>query len=169
MSFFGKVKKFFGAGAPVVELVGVNPEPYKKDYVLSGAIRLKAKDACRVKSLRAVFVEETETGRGNERQVETKKIAQTEHFAAAGQEGLVGYPLEVGAESEQVFNFNLTGISLQKPLSAEGGALGTIGKLGAFATNEKRSYKLEIEANVEGVALSPSAKKDIAVDFSTWA
>ena len=46
-------------------------------------------------------------------------------------------------------------------LAEKGGALGTLGKLGKFANNEKSSYFVDAEADVKAAALDPSDKKEI--------
>jgi hypothetical protein len=48
-------------------------------------------------------------------------------------------------------------------LMDKGGALGMLGKAGAFANAEKSSYKVSAEADVKGAALDPSDDKVISL------
>jgi hypothetical protein len=46
-------------------------------------------------------------------------------------------------------------------LKEKGGVLGTLGKVGAFASNEKSKYFVNAEVDVKSAALDPSDKKEI--------
>lgn len=153
MAFFSKVKQFFGAGTVKVELT-VPPQVTKTAGQLTGRIGLNAVSDQHILELTVKLTESWSTGRGaekTEKQFELGKV-------------MIAQTFEMKAGELRSFDFVLP-FELVKSnadeLKERGGALGMLGKAGAFANAEKSSYKVTAEADVKGAALDPSDDKEI--------
>jgi hypothetical protein len=153
MSFFAKVKQFFGAGTVKIEL-STPPSVQKVGLQVPGKIALKALSDQHVLEVTVELEEIWETGRGaekREKRFELGKLKLAE-----------GFDMKTG--EERSFDFVLPYQLVQSnadDLKAQGGALGMLGKAAAFASNEKSRYKIKAMADVKGAALDPSDDKEI--------
>jgi hypothetical protein len=155
MAFFSKVKQFLGAGTVKVEL-SVPPQVQKATGVLSGRVALNAASDQHVLDLSVKLTESWSTGRGEEkttRDFELGKLSLAKSF-------------DMKQGESRAFDFVLP-FELVKSdadeLKEKGGALGMLGKAGAFANAEKSSFKVSAEADVKGAALDPSDEKAIVL------
>ncbi len=155
VAFFSKVKQFFGAGTVKVEL-SVPPQVQKTAGQLAGRVALNAVSDQHVIDLTVKLTESWSTGRGDEkstREFELGKLVLAQAF-------------DMKQGESRAFDFVLP-FDLVKSNADElkemGGALGVLGKVGAFANNEKSTYKVAAEADVKGAALDPSDEKSIVL------
>lgn len=155
MAFFSKVKQFFGAGTVKVEL-SVPPQVPKTAGQLAGRVALNAVSDQHVLDLTVKLTETWSTGRGEEkstREFELGKLTLAQAF-------------DMKQGESRAFDFTLPFELIKSnadELKEKGGALGMLGKAGAFANNEKSSYKVAAEADVKGAALDPSDSKSIVL------
>lgn len=154
MSFFAKIKQFFGAGTVKVELT--TPASVEKaSGQLPGSVKLLASSDQQVLEVSVLLEEEWSTGRGEDK---------TEKTFELGKVVLASQPFEMKAGEEKVFEFVLP-FELVKSsadrLKDKGGALGALGSVSAFTNAEKSTYKVKAEADVKGAAFDPSADKEI--------
>ncbi len=155
MSFFGKVKQFFGAGTVKVEL-SVPPGVPKASMQLPGRVSLKAESAQHVVAVTVVLREEWDTGRGAEKQTKTFELGKVQLAQA--------FDMQAGEERQLDFWLPFRIIqSNADQLKDKGGAVGMLGKAAAFANNEKSRYKVIAEADVKGAAFDPNDIKEIAL------
>jgi len=150
---FGKIKQALGIGTIKVELT-VPAQVRRSDGTLQGSIKLTAKSDQEVTKLQIKLIESYTTGRGEEKKTRDFDLGELE------------LPQQLVMKSGEVksIDFQL-GYSLLKSnndlLKERGGALGTLGKIGAFANNEKSEYFVTAVADVKGTALDPSDRKQI--------
>jgi sporulation-control protein spo0M len=155
MGFFQNVKNKLGIGGVKVELQ-VPGQITKNSGVIEGKITLTTKSEQEVVSYTVKMYEEYTTGRGNE-----KKTKQYELGKIKIPESFVIKPGDV-----KEFNFSLPFTLLKSSndeLIEKGGALGALGKMASFASNEASKYFVDADVDVKSAALDPSDKKEIRV------
>jgi hypothetical protein len=153
MSFFAKIKQFFGAGTVKVELT-VPPQVAKSSGQIAGRVALNALSDQQVLEVTVTLKETWHTGRGENRQekeFELGKVKLADDFAMRQSEN---------RQFEFVLPFELLKSGNDR-LKDAGGALGVLGKVGSFADAERSDYHVVAEADVKGAMLDPSDKKEI--------
>lgn len=153
MGFFQTIKNKLGIGGVSVKLQ-IPAQAAKSAGKVDGKIILTSKSDQEIVSLKVRFLEEFTTGRGDDK--------KTKEFEL----GIVKIPqsftIKKGETKEIPFSLPFAVIkSDMDELKEKGGALGAIGKLGAFAGGEKSEYFVEADADVKSAALDPSDKKAI--------
>jgi hypothetical protein len=155
MAFFSKVKQFFGAGTVKVEL-SVPPQVPKAAGQLRGRVAVNAVSDQHILELTVKLKETWSTGRGAEKSEKEFELGKV----------LVAQAFDMKQGELRTFDFVLP-FELVKSnadeLMERGGALGMLGKAGAFANAEKSSYKVSAEADVKGAALDPSDDKAVSL------
>ncbi|MCF2218232.1 sporulation protein [Chryseobacterium sp. PS-8] len=155
MGFFQSIKNKLGIGGVSVEL-RVPMQISKDSDAVDGVIVLTTKSEQEIVSSSVKLYEDFETGRGDEKKKKTFELGTvklTESFV-----------IRPGETKEIAFRLPFSILkSDNDELKEKGGALGAIGKLGAFASNEKSSYFIEAEVDVKSAALDPSAKKEVKI------
>jgi hypothetical protein len=153
MSFFQKLKQFFGAGTVKVELT-VPPSVSKAELQVPGKVTLNALSDQHVIDVKVLLEEEWETGRDEQKQ--TRKFELGKLTLAQG--------VDMKQGEQQVFEFVLP-FTLVKSnaddLKEMGGMAGALGKAVAFAKAEKSRYSLSAVADVKGAAFDPRDDKEI--------
>lgn len=153
MGFFQTLKNKLGIGGVSVKLEIPGQVP-KNSGKVDGKIILTSKSEQEVVSLKVRFLEEFTTGRGDDK--------KTKEFEL----GIVRIPqsftIKAGETKEIPFSlpFNVIKSDMDE-LKEKGGAMGAIGKLGAFASNEKSQYFVDADVDVKSAALDPSDRKEI--------
>jgi hypothetical protein len=153
MSFFSKLKQFFGAGTVKIQLT-VPPSVSKAGLQVPGKITLNALSDQHVIDVTVKLEESWETGRGQEKQTKTFELGKT----------TTAKEFDMKQGEERVFEFVLPFELIKSnadELKEKGGALGVLGKAAAFANAEKSRYRVIAEADVKGAAFDPSDQKDI--------
>lgn len=153
MSFFAKVKQFFGAGTVKVELT-VPASVAKSGLQVPGKLTLNALSDQHLIDVTVVLEEEWQTGRNEEKQTKTFELGKV----------TLAQALDVKQGEQRVFDFVLPFELIKSnadDLKEKGGALGVLGKAAAFANAEKSRYRIKAEADVKGAALDPSDEKEI--------
>lgn len=153
MGFFGSIKNKLGIGGVKVELKAPG-QASKEAGVIEGTVVLTTKSDQEVLSVVVKLIEEYTTGRGDDK--ETKEFE-------LGQVNIGGnFSIKTGEVKEIPYKLSFKTIdSSNDELKKKGGALGALGKMAAFAGNEKSEYFVEAEADVKSAALDPSDKKEI--------
>lgn len=153
MSFFAKIKQFFGAGTVQVQLT-VPPSVEKARLEVPGTIQLKALSDQHILELTVELEEEWESGRGDDKTTKTFELGKLVIASA--------FDMKLGEEKtfEFVLPYQLVKSNADQ-LKERGGALGALGSVSAFASGEKSKYKVKVEADVKGAALDPSDDKQI--------
>lgn len=153
MGIFKKFKDKLGIGGVKVQ-VKAPGQVAKDDGMVEGTVVLTTKSDQEIKDITVQLLEEFTTGRGDDK--ETKEFELGEVKLPGG------FSISVGETKEIPFSLPFSLVkSNADDLKDMGGALGTIGKLGKFANNEKSRYFIDAEADVASAALDPSDKKEI--------
>lgn len=150
---FGKLKQALGIGTVKVEL-SIPAQIPKSSGSFNGTVKLTAKSDQEITKLHIKLVESYTTGRGEEK--------KTRDFDL----GEISMPQQLVLKNGEVkdVDFSLSYTLLKSnndALKEHGGALGALGKIGAFANNEKSEYFVTAVADVKGTALDPSDRKPI--------
>ena len=151
MGFMGKIKQMFGIGGVKVVCAPATNDISSAGGSVDGRVELTSKTDQHVTKVEARMVELWTTGRGQEKK--TKELEMGKVLVAAD------VPLKAGESKTLTFTLPYAvGKSMNDRLKEKGGAIGAIGKLGAFAAGEKSEFELRVSAGVKGTMLSSSAK-----------
>lgn len=153
MGLFQSIKNKLGIGGVSVELK-VPGQITKDSGIVDGVIILTTKSEQEIVSIAVKLSEDFTTGRGDEKSTKTFELGSLKL-----QDSFVIKP---GETKEIAFSLPFSILkSNNDELKEKGGALGTIGKLGSFANNEKSAYFVEADVDVKSAALDPSDKKEV--------
>jgi len=142
-----------GIGGVKVELQ-VPAEASKADGTIAGKIILTTKSDQEVKDIEVKVIEEYTTGRGDDKETKEYTLGVAKFSEA--------FTIKEGETKEIPFSVSFAMLkSNNDELKEKGGALGALGKVGAFADNEKSKYFVEADVDVKSAALDPSDKKQI--------
>ena len=101
-------------------------------------------------------VETRTTGRGNDQ--------ESEYITLGSSKILLNEPIKAGeqrtVEYEVIYERRQSGV---EALSEKSGALGALGKVGKFASNEKIEFEIKSVLDVKGVALDPTDSVKLAL------
>lgn len=153
MGFFQSIKNKLGIGGVKIELQ-IPGEASKAEGTVSGKIILTTKSEQEVKGIEVKMIEEYTTGRGEDKETKeltlgTLKLSEV-------------FVIKPGETKEIPFTLPFSIIkSGNDELKEKGGALGALGKVSAFADNEKSKYFVDADIDVTSAALDPSEKKEI--------
>jgi hypothetical protein len=153
MGFLDTIKGWFNIGGVKVKLEGVDPVVSKEGNEIGGKVNLTSKGDKHVLKVNYKFVMERTTGRG-----ENKETKET----ILGQSSMTD-PFDIKAGETKSLDFTIN-YDIQKELKDMGGAMGAIGKLGAFASGEKTEYYVVAVCDVKGTAFDPSDKLKVKVE-----
>lgn len=152
MGFLDTVKGWLNIGGVKVKLQDVNPRVSRSGSQITGKVLLTSKGDKQVLKLAYKFVMKKTTGRGEDRKVKDFTLAQV----------IREEPFEIKTGESKTLEFSVP-YSLEKSLKDQGGVLGTVGKIGAFATGEKEEYFVVAECDVKGTALDPSDQVEVTL------
>jgi hypothetical protein len=153
MSFFAKVKQFFGAGTVKVDL-SIPARVERAAGQFPGRVLLDAASDQHVLELTVTLIETWSTGRGDDRQEREFELGKIK----------VAREFDMKQHDKRAFDFVLPFELLKSEndrLKDAGGAIGMLGKAASFASAERSEYRVVAEADVKGAALDPSDKKAI--------
>lgn len=153
MAFFDKIKQFFGVGTLDVK---VQVPGYFKatDPAISGTLSIVAKSDQSVLKIELELAEKYETGRGDEKKekrITLGSLRLSEPFSLkAGESKTVDFavPFQMAKSSTD-------------QLKEKGGVFGVVGKLGAFAANEKSEFSFHATVDVKGATFDPTDKVEL--------
>lgn len=152
MSFFAKIKQFFGAGTVKVTLTA--PGTFNtNDGLIEGSIHLEAKSDQTVLDITVTLKEEYSTGRGDDQKTKTYELGKLK---------IAGFDMKTGETKDVPFKLNYSyAKSDNEAMGEKGGVIGGLGKLGSFAAGEKSKFELWVTADVKGAALDPNDFKEL--------
>jgi hypothetical protein len=155
MSFFKKIKQGLGIGTVKLSLE-VPPSVSGESGQIQGRVMLNAQSDQQIAALNFKLTEEFSTGRGEDKQTREFELGKASY----------DQPFELKEGESKTIEFTLP-FALRKSaaqsLSDKGGALGALGKAAKFAGAEKSSFKVEVEAKIQGTMLSPDDSKSIDI------
>lgn len=147
MSFLSKLKQMAGIGTLDVK-VQMAPHFQATDTALTGTLHITAKSDQSVVKILLELEEKFESGRDDDKKTKlftlgSLRLEQPFEMKSGEVKAL---PFSVPFELKQSSN---------DQLKAKGGLMGTIGKMGAWADDEKRSYEFRAVVDVKGTSLDP--------------
>lgn len=152
MGLWDTIKGWFNIGGVKVKLRDIDPKVAKKGSEIKGRVDLVSKGDKHVLKMTHKFVLECTKGSGDDRETEETvlgKAVQEESF-----------DIKTGETKTVDFLINY---DIPDTLADKGGVLGAVGKLGAFASREKREYFVISECDVKGTAFDPSDRFKVSV------
>lgn len=153
MGLFQTIKNKLGIGGVKVAL-NIPGQVSKAAGMIEGKVTLTTKSAQEVTGLTVKLIEEWSTGRGDDK---TKKEFELGKVTVPS-----SFTISPGDTKDIAFSLPFTLVkSNNEELKEKGGVMGTLGKMGSFANNEKSSYFVVADADVKAAALDPLDKKEI--------
>lgn len=153
MGLISTIKNKLGIGGVKVAL-NTPGQVSKAGGMVAGNVTLTTKSEQEVTGLTVKLIEEWSTGRGDSK---TKKEFELGKVTVPA-----SFTIKPGETKELAFSLPFILIkSDNEELKEKGGVMGTLGKMGSFANNEKSSYFVAAEADVKAAALDPTDKKEI--------
>lgn len=166
MSFFNKLKGKLGYGLLDIEIQAPDSVERTSGSV-SGSLVITAKqEGLVLTDLKIELEREFSKGQGTEKQTKRNSLGETKQFSVNNQQidFQAGTKLPVSPASPMTFAFSLPFTNLvsgNELLQSQQGALGTLGKMGAWVGDEKSTFTLKVAASTEGGMLPVSKIKGI--------
>jgi hypothetical protein len=147
MSFFAKIKQFFGVGTVSIKIAA--PATFKtEDGLIKGTVTVVGKSDQVLEYIEVELQEKWESGRGDDKTEKEFKIGKVK---------LPGFEIKNGETKTIDFELAYTyEKSSNEELAGKGGVLGGLGKVAQFATNEKSAFSLIATADVKGATFDPN-------------
>ncbi len=152
MGLWDTVKGWFNIGGVSVKLRDVNPLVSKSKHQINGKVLLTTKTEKHVLSLNYKFVLRRTKGSGQDRESKDYTLGEASY----------DQPFDIKPGETKTFDFTIP-YALEQSLKDMGGVLGAIGKIGAFATNEKDEYFVQAICDVKGTPFDPADKVPVTI------
>lgn len=152
MGFFQTIKNKLGIGG-VSFTIEIPGQVSASDEKIDGKLLLTTKSDQKVLNIQLKVCEEYTSGRGDKKTVKTYDL---------GKQEIVGN-FEIKTGENKTIEFSIpfkVAKSSHQELAEKGGALGALGKLASMASDEKFTYFVKAEVDVESAALDPTEKKE---------
>lgn len=155
MGFFDNIKNKLGIGG-VSFTIDIPGQVSAEEGKIDGKLQLTTKSDQKVLNIKVKVYEEHTSGRGNEK--------KTKEYDLGKQEIVGNFDIKTGEQKIIEFSvpFKIVKSSHQE-LAEKGGALGALGKMASFASDEKFAYYVKAEVDVESAVLDPVEKKEFRV------
>lgn len=153
MGFFQTIKNKLGIGGVKIAIQAPG-QASKTDGKVEGKLILTSKSDQEVVSIEVKMVEEYTTGRGDDKKTKDITLGVTKISQ--------GFAIKAGETKEISFSLPFSLLKSDSDvLKEKGGALGALGKMSAFANNEKSEYFIDASVDVKSAALDPHQRKEI--------
>ena len=129
MGFFGKLKNLAGVGGAKVTLK-VDPTIKKDAGTINGSVLITSKSDQHLLTLKVKLEQRITTGRGDDKDRKRYKLGEIREVLN----------MDIVKDEEMTMDFEVPfklNAGTMDNLASKGGALGAIGKVGKFASNEK--------------------------------
>jgi hypothetical protein len=152
MGLFDTIKGWFNIGGVKVKLKEVPTSISKSGGDISGTLELLAKGDKHVLKVTCRLVETETTGSGEDKEEKENTLGEL----------VMNDEFDIKKEEVKTLDFTLNS-QIPERLQDKGGVLGTVGKIGAFASSTKIEYHIVAICDVKGTAFDPSAKAKVNV------
>ncbi len=153
MSFFDKVKQFFGFVGVKVELE--TPLQIEKAAgSFQGKVSIRAEKEQKIATVTVKLEEEWKSGRGEDATERTFDLGEV----------TIAQDFQMTAGESKTLDFTLPFEMVKSRddrLQEQGGVVGKLGSLSKLASGEKSTFRVKAEADVVGAAFDPSASKNV--------
>ena len=151
---FNKVKQALGfVGIDVI--LEVPTDIPKASSLVEGKVRIVAKADQSITRVVVKLIEHWERGeKGKDYQSKYLDLGEVD----------IREPFDIKAGETREFPFRLLferPLSMTQQVAEKKGALGTLGKVAAFADQQRSSYRISAMVDVKGAALDPNASQNI--------
>ena len=153
MSFFSKIKQFAGIGTLDVKLA-VPPHFSATDTAIDGTLHIVAKSDQSVLKIVLELREEFESGRDDDKKAQRFVLGMVQ----------LSEPFQLKTGESRTVPFSVPFQLLKSSndqLKEKGGLMGGIGKLNAWANDEKSKFKFHAMVDVQGTSLDPVDSVDL--------
>lgn len=150
-----KVKKWLGIEGVRIE-VEIPEEIFLREGKVSGSLVIESRQDNTISEMRMVLIEKYSRGRGRNKLIDEYVLG---HITIAG-------PVGIGAGIPEVVPFDLPFSPLLSKMDLWGSSnflMKGLVSSAKFLRNVSSEYRLEIEADVPGMAVSPLVKKEIRI------
>ena len=152
MGIIQTIKNKLGIGGVKVNLQAP-AQVSKNDLKAAGTITLTSKSEQSIVSIKVKVIEEYTKGRGDDK--------TTKEFTLGSLNLPANFTIKAGETKSIPYSIDFELLkSSNDELKEKGGALGAVGSLAKFASNEKSAYFVEVEVDVKSAVLDPSDKKE---------
>ena len=161
MGILNKVKGFLNVGGPKVEIIEIDQPITNVFGVVSGTARVTSQRPAKIVKLTQKFIRVTTKGTGDEKQVDTTIIAESEQALdiEVSETDPCDLPIHISYDSSTIAD----------RMADKGGVMGTLGKVGKFAAGLQdrgiEDYFVEITVDVVGTPLDPTAKMQVRANL----
>lgn len=152
MSFFAKIKQFFGIGG-VKATLNVDDSISKESGTFSGTVELTAKSEQLVKAIKVELEEDWKTGRGDD---EVNK-----QFTLG--EVTVGEMVKIGAGEVKKFDFTCNFDLIKSKNDRMADTSKTLAGVGKFLDGEKSQYTVIVSCDIEGALFGGTDSKEVKI------
>ena len=152
MGMWDTIKGWFNIGGVTVKIQDLNPQVSRSKNTINAKVALTTKTDKQILNTKYIFMWRKTTGKGAEQKTETQVLGQATNDA----------PFELKAGETKVLDLRIDYVFPQR-LQDMGGALGALGKIGAFATSEKDEYVVTAQCSVKGAAFGASATQRVQI------
>jgi sporulation-control protein spo0M len=151
---FSKFKQVLGFVGIEVQL-DIPSEIPKDDTIVEGKVRIIAKADQTITQVLIRMTEHWERGQQG-------KDYQTRDFDLGQVDIRETFDIKSGETREFPFKLSFQRrLSMTQKISEKKGVVGALGKVAAFADNERSSYRVHAMADVKGAALDPNASRNV--------
>ncbi len=161
MGILNKVKGFLNVGGPKVEIIEIDQPITNVFGVVSGTAKVTSQRPAKIVKLTQKFIRVTTKGTGDEKQVDTTIIAESEQALDidVSETDPCDLPIHISYDSSTIAD----------RMADKGGVMGTLGKVGKFAAGLQdpgiEDYFVEITVDVVGTPLDPTAKMQVRANL----
>ncbi len=145
MGMWSTIKGWFNIGGVKVKIQDLVPRVSRSANTLNAKVSLTTKTDKQILKVKYVFMWRKTTGKDAEQKTEQQIYGQSSLDA----------PFELKAGETKVLDLRIDYV-IPPRLQDQGGVLGAVGKLGAFAAHEKDEYLVTAQASVKGTPIGPS-------------
>jgi len=155
MGFFQKLKDKLGIGGVKIS-VDLSPGINEAEPITKGQVHFTSKSDKTVTKIKFKIIEEFTTGRGDDKKMKEYNLGSLE----------INESFELKSGDNKTVDFSVPFVlrkSNAQELSEKGGALGALGKMSKFASNEEAKYFLLVDVDVKDVFLGPNKKLEFSI------
>jgi len=160
MGLWATIKGWLNIGGVDVKLWKYTEPLRLSNPVITGSVLLKTKTPKTLLTLEVKVIEVHTFKKDDETKTETTVLG---NYRVPEYDPGLGYPLELQPGENKEEPFKLT-VSVPDRLRHRGGVLGTVGKVGAFLSQDRTEYFLVAEASVKGAAFYASHKVPMKIE-----
>lgn len=153
MSFVDTIKGWLNIGGVKASLM-IPPSVEEASKMVKGIVILSAKTGKKINKVKVELVESFSQGRGAQSTVRDYIWGEKEVSGAMD--------IKAGEEKKIEFSLPFTPVkNNEEQLAQKDGALGALGKAAMFVENNKSTFKVVVNVDVEGAAFGASDSKEI--------